>query len=79
MDELLEKLAELEHKQWCHWTKYFLSMRTKEQENHWRKQMRTPYSELSEEEKNSDRSWAKEVIKIINELNTTRKFFSSQP
>lgn len=68
MNELIEKLAELEHNQWCHWTKYFLSMGTKENENRWREQMRTLYSELSEEEKNSDRAWAKEVLKIVFDL-----------
>lgn len=71
--ELLEKLAELEHNQWCHWTKYFLSMRTKENENHWREQMRIPYSELSEEEKNSDRSWARKVLEVIKQNKPTKK------
>ena len=31
----------------------------------WRRQIATPYADLSEQEKNSDREWADKVIKII--------------
>jgi len=54
-DNLLEKLAELEHEQWTHWTEYMLSNLTKENIRRWKKQVKTPYSELSEKEKESDR------------------------
>lgn len=62
----LEKLAELEHNQWIHWTKYMLDNLTDENIKRWRRQIETPYSELSEKEKESDRSWAKKVLNIIN-------------
>ena len=63
----LEKLADLEHKQWAHWTKYMLENMTKENIVRWKKQINTPYFKLSEKEKESDRVWARKVIKIINE------------
>jgi hypothetical protein len=31
----------------------------------WKRQVKTPYRELSEKEKDSDREWAQKVISII--------------
>jgi hypothetical protein len=59
---LREELAALEHEQWAHWTKYMLDNLTEENIARWRKQIDTPYSELSEKEKDSDRVWADKVI-----------------
>ena len=78
MENLLEDLAELEHKQWAHWTKYMLDRLEQlesEQDSHdpykvlhqkenWRRQIATPYSELTEKEKDSDRSWASKSLEI---------------
>lgn len=61
-NDLLEKLAELEHKQWAHWTKYMLDNLTEENIRRWRKQIETSYSKLSQKEKESDREWARKVI-----------------
>lgn len=60
----LEALAALEHAQWAHWTKYMLDNLTPENVERWRKQVETPYAELSESEKDSDRKWAQKVISI---------------
>jgi len=65
MDDLLEKLAELEHKQWSHWVMYMLKNLTKENVDRWKRQLGYTYSELSEKEKESDREWARKVLKII--------------
>ena len=35
----------------------------------WRRQMNTPYAELSEKEKDSDREWAKKLIDLLGEQN----------
>jgi hypothetical protein len=59
-----EKLAELEHIQWAHWTEYMLNNLTPLNIARWKKQIKTPYTQLSEKEKNSDREWADRVIKI---------------
>ena len=82
MENLLEDLAELEHQQWAHWTKYMLDRLDElgdkvddkgklgavfdyvEQELNWRRQITTPYSELTEKEKDSDRSWASKSLEI---------------
>ena len=33
----------------------------------WQRQMKTPYSELSEKEKDSDREWAEKLLKLLSE------------
>ena len=60
-----EKLADLEHRQWAHWTEYMLNNLTPENIKRWKEQIETPYQMLTEKEKDSDREWADKVIKII--------------
>jgi len=76
---LLEELAELEHKQWAHWTRYMLKNLTHENVSRWRKQIGIPYSELSEKEKESDREWARKVLEImakpINKVVPINKYY----
>jgi len=69
-----EKLAALEHEQWAHWTKHMLDNLTPENIERWRKQIDTPYEELSEEEKESDRKWARKVMSRVKELYTKYSF-----
>ena len=87
-DEMVEKIADLEHEQWAHWTEYMLDQlgnamdlafsefrvdnpdhpvlnRAYEKLDRWRRQIKTPYSELTEQEKDSDRKWARKVLKTI--------------
>ena len=59
--ELLEVLADLEHRQWAHWTRYMLDNYTPENVERWRRQVQTEYSDLTEREKDSDRTWASTV------------------
>lgn len=54
MDELLEKLAELEHEQWSFWIMYMEDNWSYKNLTRWLRQSKTPYAELSEEEKESD-------------------------
>ena len=65
--EFLEKLAALEHDQWAHWTAYMLNNLTDENINRWKRQIKTPYKELSEDEKEKDRVWARKVLGIMFE------------
>ncbi len=76
-----EKIAELCHKQWSGWMEYLFSkcyhergQFDKETENmvipswaveRWKRQMKTPYSKLPEEEKNSDRNEAERFIALL--------------
>ena len=65
VEELKEKLASIEHQRWSDWQSYLHSTcRLGEGGDlvipqglvwHWEKQIKTPYSELSEQEKDSDR------------------------
>ena len=65
MDELREKLAELEHRQWAHWTRYMLDNLSFENIERWKRQLETPYNELPEAEKESDRNWADKVLEVL--------------
>ena len=67
-DDLLEKLAELEHEQWCHWSKSIAEREDlgKERLEHW-KRLWIPYSELREDQKAQDRAWARKAIRIVGE------------
>ena len=77
--ELLEALARLEHEQWCHWIKFQLDecaidpeTMTEEQCEEagdkwdaWVDLSQKPYEKLTEEQKESDRVWARKVLEII--------------
>ena len=63
--ELLEKLAELEHDQWAHWTRYMLDNLTPKNIERWLQQVATPYNMLTEAEKEADRIWARKMIMEI--------------
>ena len=62
---LRERLAALEHEQWAHWTRHLLDHLTPEDVERWRRQIETPYDQLSETEKRSDREWADRVLKLV--------------
>lgn len=62
-----EELAALEHEQWSHWMAYLLDNLDYDNIKRWKRQMNTPYSELTEKEKDSDRVWADKVLDIIKE------------
>jgi hypothetical protein len=66
-DPLIEKLAELEHEQWAHWTRHLLDNLTPEHIARWRRQAATPYAELSEAEKEKDREWARRVLACLHD------------
>lgn len=65
MNPIREQLAALEHEQWAHWTRYFLNHLTAENLDHWRRQCETPYDQLTEAEKSSDREWADRVLALV--------------
>ncbi|MEL6222923.1 MAG: hypothetical protein AAFR31_09815 [Cyanobacteria bacterium J06627_8] len=64
---LREKLAELEHQQWAHWTRYMLDNLTPENVERWRQQIDIPYANLSDTEKESDRQWADKVLALLED------------
>ena len=70
-----EALADFAHEQWSGWMGYLFSCGTFNGDGtwimpawaveRWTRQMKTPYIELSEEEKESDRREAKRMIAVI--------------
>lgn len=75
---LREKLSEVQHEIWSHWMKYLFSVCEQngngsltipvDKVKHWQRQMDTPYSDLTEREKDSDREQADKVLTIINQI-----------
>ena len=66
--ELLERLSDLEHKQWVHWTEYMMkSIHDEDKFIRWEKQIKIPYSKLSEEDKEKDRIWARKVLEELKQ------------
>jgi hypothetical protein len=74
--ELVELLAEKEHESWSRWMAYLFSRCTRNQDDsftiftdfseRWTQQIATPYSGLSEQEKQSDRDEVTHILPIIN-------------
>lgn len=74
-EDLLEQLAAKEHQRWSHWQRYLHSkgevlsdgslLIPSELVARWDHQMNTPYAELSESEKESDREQVREYLPII--------------
>jgi hypothetical protein len=69
-----EDLADVSHEIWSHWMRYLFS-RCEDDDlgmvidwpdaEHWKRQMNTPYDELTEKEKKSDREQADKILKVI--------------
>src|SRR5215217_2057384 len=73
--ELLEALAAVEHERWSHWQSYLhsrciagddgsLTIPAKLVER-WSTQLSTPYDELSEVEKESDRDQVRKTLEVL--------------
>lgn len=69
-------MAELEHRQWSYWTGNFLKQVEEGRLpdiGKWKKEISTPYSRLTEKEKELDRRWARKVLVIIRSHTTKRR------
>jgi hypothetical protein len=70
---MLEALAALEHDQWNNVLKYLQSkgldpkVFNPSDWARWMRQMQTPYAELSEKEKESDRVWDRKALALFKE------------
>ena len=77
--ELIERLADIEHQRWADWQKYMHSQCVNHDAewvrlprisfDHWERQIATPYADLSEKEKESDRDQVKRYWPLIETLN----------
>jgi len=77
-EELIEKLANIEHQRWAHWQKYIHSVCVKNDNGTltipewavigWGKQINTNYEDLTKKEKDSDREQVYKYLKILENL-----------
>ena len=80
--EFVEKGANIEHERWARWQKYMFSkaqivLGNDDEENaiqipieywkHWQKEIDTPYSDLNEETKESDRKETRNYIPLLQQ------------
>lgn len=75
-EDMIEQLADKEHASWAHWMDYLFSQCSVRDGRYiipadlayrWRRQVDTPYAELSEKEKESDRAEVRKILPIIRE------------
>ncbi len=74
-EALVEALAAAEHERWAHWQRYLHDqclpaadgalLIPAELVERWNRQMATPYDELPESEKESDREQVRKVLPIV--------------
>lgn len=74
--EIIEEHAAFAHKAWSGWMEYLFSKSTsngdgsetipKELVDRWKRQLKTDYKDLPEDEKESDRDEARKVLKIVD-------------
>lgn len=72
---LMEKLADIEHERWSHWQRYMHGKGARQPDGslilppdlvaQWDRQLSTPYAELSEHEKESDREQVRKYLPVI--------------
>lgn len=75
LEEILEELASVEHMRWAHWQRYMHEKGQRQPDGSlvipaelvekWQRQIDTPYVDLSESEKESDREQVRRYLPII--------------
>ena len=84
LDGLVEVLASIEHDRWVHWQRYMHSKCISEGRDgallipgdlvrRWEEQIATPYSELSEPAKESDREQVRKYLPLIVDALTKKQ------
>jgi len=78
VEAILEPLSAIEHERWAHWQRYLHSRCRQEVDGsltipaelvaQWAAQMSTPYAELSETEKESDREQVRRYLPVIEKF-----------
>ena len=75
LEKILDELANIEHERWSHWQSYMHSQAKRESDGslsipadlvvRWERQIATPFEQLSESEKESDREQVRRYLPII--------------
>ena len=76
-EQLIEALADLEHERWSGWERYRAKCTSTTgaaaHERRWEGQRETPYAELSEKEKESDRVEARKTLALLRKLGVLKE------
>ena len=75
LDGMLEQLAAAEHERWSHWQRYLHGKGVRQPDGslllpaelveRWQRQIETPYTELTDQEKESDREQVRAYLSLI--------------
>ncbi|QFT59405.1 hypothetical protein FIU94_11280 [Sulfitobacter sp. THAF37] len=75
LDDIIDELADIEHERWAHWQRYMHGKCEHRPDGalvippnlvtKWERQIATPYFELSEKEKESDREQVRKYLLTI--------------
>ena len=75
LDSLTDSLAAIEHERWSHWQKHVHDNGTHQKDGslilpaelveRWKRQIETPFTELTEAEKESDREQVRKYLPLI--------------
>jgi hypothetical protein len=77
-NEILEQLAAAEHERWAHWQRYMHSKAIRNSDgsltipaelvSRWERLMETPYAELTEDERESDREQVRRYLPLLAKI-----------
>ncbi|WP_334001379.1 hypothetical protein [Burkholderia gladioli] len=77
-DEILEQLAAAEHDRWAHWQRYMHSKAIRNNDgsltipadlvSRWERLMETPYTELTDDERQSDREQVQRYLPVLAKI-----------
>lgn len=79
MSDLVEELARLEHDRWSRWERYRESVDSAENREMWKRKRETRYSELTDEEKESDRVEARKTLALLQHLSHRQRVLLDDP
>lgn len=75
LDGLVDELASIEHERWAHWQRYVHSKCLKQPDGsivipadlvaQWERQIATPFEQLSDKEKDSDREQVQKYLPFL--------------
>ena len=78
LEEAVDELAAVEHERWAHWQRYMHDKGERRSDGslvlpaelveRWEKQIATPYVELSEAERDSDREQVRRYVRLVAEI-----------
>jgi len=78
LEDLIERLAAIEHERWSHWQRYLHSKCIRQSDGsllmpvqlvqRWEKQLATSYVDLTDAEKESDREQVRRYLPLIAEV-----------